>query len=189
MTQVMFIRTTHEDGRWRLFPPEAWQFWHEHGAVVGEVLRVETPLAFAEVVTASREYALEYPESGLYLVLDEAHIAWCLIKLIAYGMVSVVVDAWPQPDHQNKLNNNEEVPMNQVTATFVTLFTNRHLAQVVLPALPVAGDAVFIGRQGYEVVFCEWVIQENNEVQISIVVQPQIGEDGQRPLNYAEEET
>ena len=79
--------------------------------------------------------------------------------------------------------------MNQIPVTFVTLFTNHRLAQVALPALPVAGDAVFIGRQGYEVVFCEWVIQENNEVQISIVVQPQIGEDGQRPLNYAEEET
>ena len=51
----------------------------------------------------------------------------------------------------------------------------------MLPALPVVGDAVFIGRLGYEVVFCEWVIQENDEVQISIVVQPQIGEDGQRP--------
>lgn len=92
MTQVKFIRTTHEDGHWRSFPPEAWEFWREHGAIVGEVLRPETPLTFAQVVTASREYALEYPESGLFLTLDEEHVAWCLIKLLEYGMAGVVAE-------------------------------------------------------------------------------------------------
>ena len=61
--------------------PEAWQFWREHGEVVGELLRIETPTTFAEVVRDSREYALEYPESGLYLMLDEEHVAWCRIQL------------------------------------------------------------------------------------------------------------
>ena len=90
MTQVKFIRTTHEDGRCRSFPAEAWEFWREHGAIVGEMLRPETPLTFAEIVTVSREAALEYPETGLFLILDEKHITWCLIKLLEYGMAGVV---------------------------------------------------------------------------------------------------
>lgn len=90
MTQVKFIRTTHEDGRWQSFPPEACRFWREQGATVGEVLRPETPSTFAEIVIASQETALEYPESGLFLTLDEKHVAWCLIKLLEYGMAGVV---------------------------------------------------------------------------------------------------
>lgn len=92
MTQVKFVRTTHEDGRCRSFPPEAWEFWREHGTAVGEVLRLETPLTFAEIVTVSREVALEYPESGLFLTLDKEHVAWCLIKLLEYGMAGVVAE-------------------------------------------------------------------------------------------------
>ena len=92
MTQVKFIRTTHEDGRCRPFPPEAWEFWREHGAAVGEVLRAETPMTFAEIVVASREYALEYPEPGLCQSVDEAYIAWCLIKLLEFGMADVVAE-------------------------------------------------------------------------------------------------
>lgn len=90
MAKVMFVQTTHVDGRCRPFPPEAWEFWREHGAAIGEVLRLETPLTFAEIVTASREYALEYPETGLFLTLDEEHVAWCLIRLLEYGMAGVV---------------------------------------------------------------------------------------------------
>ncbi len=92
MTQVKFIRTTHENGRWRSFPTQAWQFWREYGAVVGEVVRAETPMSFAEIVIASREHALEYPESGLYLALNDAYIAWCLIRLLEYGMSTVVAE-------------------------------------------------------------------------------------------------
>ncbi|HRQ42409.1 MAG TPA: hypothetical protein PLD25_31220 [Chloroflexota bacterium] len=92
MSYIRFIRTTHHKGCRRLFSDEATQFWREQGADVGEVLRTETPLTFAEIVSASREYALEYPESGLYLALDEAHIAWCLIKLLEYGMVRLVTE-------------------------------------------------------------------------------------------------
>lgn len=90
MKQVTFVRTTHEDGRWRPFPPDACLFWREHGAVVGENLRAGTPLTFAEVVTASREYAFEYMEPDLVLKLDEAYIAWCLIKLLEHDMAGVV---------------------------------------------------------------------------------------------------
>lgn len=76
----------------RSFPPEAWQFWREHGAVVGEALRPETPLTLAEIVTASREYALEGQEPGLSQILDEERIAWCLIKLLQHGMAGVVFE-------------------------------------------------------------------------------------------------
>lgn len=93
MVQLKFIRSTHDNGRCRSFPPEAWRFWHEHGALVGDLLRSESPLTFAEIVTANQEYALEYPESAPFLPLDEAYVAWCLIKLLEYGMASVAVEA------------------------------------------------------------------------------------------------
>lgn len=93
MSQLKFIRTTYDgNGRCRSFPSEAWQFWREHGAVVGNVLRPETPLTLAEIVTASREYALECPESCPSQILDEERIAWCLIKLLQYDMVGIVVE-------------------------------------------------------------------------------------------------
>ncbi len=38
-----FIRTTHENGQFRPFAPEAHPFWREHDASVGEVLRPNVP--------------------------------------------------------------------------------------------------------------------------------------------------
>lgn len=93
MTQLKFIRTTHDgNGRCRSFPPEAWQFWWDHGALIGDVLRAESPLILAEIVTASREYALEYPESGSYSALTEEYVAWCLLKLCEVGMAAAVIE-------------------------------------------------------------------------------------------------
>jgi len=40
MTQVKFIRTIHENGRYWLFSSEAVQFWREQGAAVGETLAI-----------------------------------------------------------------------------------------------------------------------------------------------------
>jgi hypothetical protein len=91
MSCIRFIRTTHHNGIHRLFSAEALQFWREYGATVGEVLRPETPLTLTEIVTACQEYVLEFPQFTLYPILNEQHIAWCLIKLIEYGMVGVVV--------------------------------------------------------------------------------------------------
>ena len=94
MIQLKFIRTTHDqNGRSRPFPPEAWQFWREHGAPVGDILRPETPLTLAEIITASREYALEYPESGVYANLTDEYVVWCLLKLCEAGMAAVVICA------------------------------------------------------------------------------------------------
>lgn len=93
MTQLKFIRTTHDgNGRCLSFSPEAWQFWRDHGAPVGDVLRAESPLTLAEIVTASREYVLEYPESGSYAGLTEEYVAWCLLKLCEIGMAGVFVE-------------------------------------------------------------------------------------------------
>ncbi len=92
MRQVKFVRTTHRNGRYRTFPTEALTFWREHGALVGEVLRAESPMTFAEIVTASSEYVLEYPETVPLLPLDETYIAWCLIKLLEHGMVGLAIE-------------------------------------------------------------------------------------------------
>ena len=90
MAQVKFIRSTHENGRFRPFPTEAYQFWRDHGWVVGEVLRLETGMAFSEIVLASQEYLLDHPESQVLLPVSEAYLAWCLIKLLECGMAGVV---------------------------------------------------------------------------------------------------
>ena len=41
MSQVKYVRVTHENGRFRPSPTEAYQFWREQGWIVGEVLRLE----------------------------------------------------------------------------------------------------------------------------------------------------
>ncbi len=90
MTRVKFVRTTHANGRCQSQSIEAMTFWQEHGAIVGETLRSESPMTLSEIVIASQEYALEYPESSPILPLDETYIAWCLVKLLEHGLASVV---------------------------------------------------------------------------------------------------
>jgi hypothetical protein len=77
---------------------------------------------------------------------------------------------------------------NAIPVTFVNLFMRRQLAQAALPALPEAGDDIYIHGLGYEVINREWMIQESGKVEIVIVVHPQINEHGERPFSYAEEE-
>ena len=60
--------------------------------ISGDVLRAESPLTLAEIVTASREYALEYPDSGSYTRLTEEYVAWCLLKLCEIGMAAAVIE-------------------------------------------------------------------------------------------------
>jgi len=92
MLQVKYVRTTHENGRFLPFPTQAYQFWREYGWIVGEVLRLERGMTFAEIVVACEEYLLEQPESGLLLPVEEPHLAWCLIKLLELGMAGVVTE-------------------------------------------------------------------------------------------------
>lgn len=92
MSQIKFIRSTHENGRFLPFPADAYQFWHEHGWIVGEVLRPETGMTFAELVEACKELIEDHPEIEQHW-LEERHLAWCLVRLLEFGMaVTVGVD-------------------------------------------------------------------------------------------------
>lgn len=76
---------------------------------------------------------------------------------------------------------------NMIPVTFVNLFKRQQLAQTALPALPSAGDDIYLQGLGYEVINREWMVEESGQVEIVIVVQPQINEDGERPFSYAAE--
>lgn len=88
MSQIKFIRTTHEDGRFRPFPTAVNQFWRDHGWIVGDVLRPETGMSFAEIVEACNELIEQHPEIEPHC-LDIYYLAWCLVRLLEYGMVSI----------------------------------------------------------------------------------------------------
>ncbi|MCC6602232.1 MAG: hypothetical protein IT327_03420 [Anaerolineae bacterium] len=95
MEKIRFIRTTHQvDGRFHPFSTEAYQFWHEYGWVVGEVLRHEIGMSFSEILQASIELIAEHPESELNLK-DESYFAWCLVRLLEFGMVATIEDENP----------------------------------------------------------------------------------------------
>ena len=91
MPTTHFIRTTHQNGQFRSFPPEALQFWREHGSLVGQLLRLECALTFAELAAACQENVA--PD----VTLDEKYIAWVLIKLLEHGMAAAVSSdsQWP----------------------------------------------------------------------------------------------
>ena len=93
--QVKSLCFPHASSSFRSFPAEGWQSWPAPGALVGEILHPEIPLAFAEVVMASRKYALGYPIAGLLLSLEETTVAWCLFRLLACGMVGLGTTAVP----------------------------------------------------------------------------------------------
>lgn len=76
---------------------------------------------------------------------------------------------------------------NLIPVTFVNLFKRRQLAQTALPALPSAGDDIYVHGHGYEVINREWTVPESGQVDIVIVVQPQINEHGERPFSYVAE--
>lgn len=88
MSQLKFVRTTHLNGRFRPFPTEAYQFWQAHGWLVGEALRQETGMSFSEMVEACQELIEEHPEAEPYRV-NEPYLAWCLVRLLEFGMVTV----------------------------------------------------------------------------------------------------
>ena len=89
---LKFIRTTHDaHGRARQFPEAAWRFWQENGEVVGRLLRPEVALAFDEILVAAEEYAFEYITDGPQPSADEQYLAWCLLRLVEFGMAAVIV--------------------------------------------------------------------------------------------------
>lgn len=80
------------------------------------------------------------------------------------------------------------INMNQIPVTFVNMFTRRRLAQAVLPALPAAGDEVYVRNLGYEAVNCEWMLSVDGTAEIVVALRPQMDADGQHPFSYEEEE-
>ena len=101
-----YIRSTHdENGRFRPFPKAALTFWQEQGEQIGRLLRPETPLTFAQLCQVYEEAWDEHiatcPESELLTInpgaiLYERDIAWCLIKLLEYGLATAVATS-PTP--------------------------------------------------------------------------------------------
>lgn len=91
MNPLRFARTTHVNGQMRSFPPDAWQFWYSTGGIVGELVRPETPMTLAEIAAACQEAAFDTIADGPHPEMDETYVAWCLLKLVEYGMVAPVL--------------------------------------------------------------------------------------------------
>lgn len=80
-----------------------------------------------------------------------------------------------------------QIDQNQIPVTFVNLYTQHRLGQATLPALPAAGDDVYLRGLGYEVVNCIWTLPAEGAMEIVVLVYPQMDASGERPFSYAEE--
>lgn len=81
-----------------------------------------------------------------------------------------------------------QLNQNQIPVTFVNLYTQNRLAQAMLPALPAAGDDIYLRDLGYEVANCEWTLLADGVIEIVVLVRPQLDASGERPFSYDEEE-
>src|SRR5690606_31649889 len=93
----------------------------------------------------------------------------------------------PRPVHQIPPPHKEDTVMEQtnsnwIPVTFVAWFTRQRLAQVLLPAVPAAGDEVYIAGRGYDVVLNEWWLTAGSSVEVVVLLQLQIDESGERPV-------
>lgn len=114
---LKFIRTTHDaQGQVRHFPPAAWQFWQEHGHVAGQLLRPEEAMTFAELLITAEEHAFEFIADGPQPTADAQYLAWCLLRLVDYGMAAAVITspAPPEPEPAEELLLQYAIP-NTVT--------------------------------------------------------------------------
>ena len=114
---LKFIRTTHDvQGQLRHFPPPAWQFWQEHGHVAGQLLRSEEAMTFEELLLAAEEYTFEYITDGPQPTADEKYLAWCLLRLVDFGMAAVILPSPtpPEPEPASQLPLQYAIP-NTVT--------------------------------------------------------------------------
>ena len=90
MKEPKFRRNTHdENGRHKPFSREAMLFWHTAGYSVGEILRLEVALTFADILTACAEYLAEN-EPGT--PAKPEHVLWCLAQLVRYGLAEIVFE-------------------------------------------------------------------------------------------------
>ena len=83
----------------------------------------------------------------------------------------------------------EQTNTNLIPVTFVVWFTRQRLAQVMLPAVPAAGDEVYIAGRGFDVVLNEWWLTAGSSVEIVVLLQLQIDESGERPVFRPEDMT
>lgn len=81
-----------------------------------------------------------------------------------------------------------QLNQNQIPVTFVNLYTQSRLAQAIVPALPVAGDDIYLRGLGYEVANCAWTLLAEAETEIVVLVRRQLNARGERPFSYDEEE-
>ncbi len=86
MPSIRIIRTTHENGQFRSFAPEAHPFWREQGVTVGEVLRPECALTFAELAAACQRHTPQQISPATLLPPGETWLAW--------GLVTWLEGAW-----------------------------------------------------------------------------------------------
>ncbi len=79
-----------------------------------------------------------------------------------------------------------QMNQNPIPANFVNLFIRHRLAQTILPALPAAGDDVYVRGLGYVVANCEWTLLVDGKVEIVVMVRPQMDANEHRPFKYDE---
>lgn len=75
----------------------------------------------------------------------------------------------------------------QIPVTFVNAFSGVKLAQMLLPAVPVPTDDVYLGELAYEVYNTRYMLCPNGEVEIFVRLWPQENVDEKRPFQYPEE--
>jgi hypothetical protein len=115
---LKFIRTTHDaQGRLRSFPPAAWQFWQEHGHTAGQLLRPEEAMTFAELLITAEEHAFEFITDGPQPTSDAQYLAWCLLRLVDYGMAAAV----STPPTSSDPEPVQQLPLQYTIPTTVTL--------------------------------------------------------------------
>lgn len=85
----------------------------------------------------------------------------------------------------NQISSNQ---LQQIPVTFTSGYTFRVLCKATLPALPTPGDFVDLGILAYQVTGKNWQLTPDGQVDIRIVLIPQIGVNGERPSAYPQEE-
>ena len=90
MPIICFIRTTHENGQFRSFPPEAHPFWREQGVIVGVVLRPECALTLLNLRPRARSKPCNRFLQRLFY--HQTKPGWPGV----WGLVAVAMIGWGQ---------------------------------------------------------------------------------------------
>ena len=74
-----------------------------------------------------------------------------------------------------------------ISVIFINGYLRRRLCTAILPALPHPGDEVYLGTLAYQVTGHNWYLTPNGQIDIHVVLLPQVNESGERPFSYPEE--